>query len=125
VGDEAALKEATDLTEDLHGQILWRDNETRLDAAGSLRGTYGTPDRMNRVHNDPELFALTQEAMAIFEPVEREKALNSLYQRFREEAHYINVGYINIPWGAGPRISTWQPDPLAIYISGLHTITLE
>jgi hypothetical protein len=55
----------------------------------------------------------------------REKALNSLSQRFREEAHYINVGYINIPWGVGPRISTWQPDPLAIYISGLHTITLK
>ena len=41
----------------------------------------------------------------------------------RDEAYWISFGYGNIPWGVGPRIRTWQPYPLAIYISALHTIT--
>ena len=33
VGDETALKKAT-LAQTLNGQILWRDNEARIDAGG-------------------------------------------------------------------------------------------
>jgi peptide/nickel transport system substrate-binding protein len=125
VGDEAALKEGTRLTEDYHGQILWRDNEARIDAASILRSGYGTEDRKDGAHNDPELFELTQQALAVFEPSERPKALNNVYRRMREEAYDINLGYINIPWGVGPRIKTWEPYPMAFYPSALHTITLK
>ena len=34
VGDEAALSKATQLTEELYGQSVWRDNDTRIDAGG-------------------------------------------------------------------------------------------
>jgi peptide/nickel transport system substrate-binding protein len=125
VGDEAALKKASSLTEELYGQILWRDNETRIDAADSLRSGYGTPEAKGRTHNDPELFALVKEAAAVFDPAEREKVLNSAYRRMREEAYDINIGYLNIPFGVGPRILTWEPYPLAFYPSALHTITLK
>ena len=125
VGDEAASSKATQLTEELYGQFVWRDNDTRIDAGGLLRSSYGIPDRKNRAHNDPELFALTDKALAVFDPVEREKVLNSTYRRLRDEAYEIPLGYINIPWGVGPRIQTWQPYPLAFYPSALYTIALR
>jgi len=125
VGEEAALKNAQSLTEDLHGQILWRDNETRIDAAGSLRSSFGQPEPPSKAHNDPELFALVDQALAVVDPVEREKVLNRTYRRLRDEAYFITPGYMNIPWGVGPHIRTWEPYPLALYISAPHTITLK
>ncbi|MSQ07656.1 MAG: ABC transporter substrate-binding protein [Dehalococcoidia bacterium] len=125
VGDQAALKKDARLTENLYGQILWRDNETKLDATGSLRTGYAATDRKDTLHNDPELFDVTNKALAVFDPVEREKVLNSAYRRMRDEAYEIPIGNINIPWGVGRRIQTWQPYPLSFYPSALHTITIK
>jgi ABC-type transport system substrate-binding protein len=125
VGDEAALKETSQLTEELHGQIFWRDNETKVNGAGTLRHSYGTPSVKVRAHNDPELFALANKALGVFDPVEQAKVYNSTYRRLRDEAYDISLGYINIPWGVGPRIRTWDPYPVASYPSALHTITLK
>ena len=124
VGDAAALKKAW-LSQEINGQVLWRDNEARLDAAGWARNFYGIPDQANRFHNDPELFALVQKANGVFAPEERQKVLNNLYRRLRDESYEFGIGYINIPWAVGPRISTWQPYPLAFYPPGLYTITLN
>jgi peptide/nickel transport system substrate-binding protein len=123
VGDQAALSKAR-LSEDLHGQIWWRDNETRLDASGNIRNFWGTKGP-GQMHEDPELFALVTKAVAVFDPVEREKSLNGLYLRLRDEAQWIPLGYLNIPWGVGPRVRTWEPYPQASYPSALHTITLK
>jgi len=125
VGDKVALGKLLKTTDQLDGQIRWADDEARLDGASHLRSLYGNPERFNPAHKDPALFALTQETMGIFDPIEREKALNSIYRRLREEAYYTPVGYINIPWGVGPRVLTWEPLPLALYPSALHTITLK
>ena len=126
VGEEAGLKKASKLTEDLHGQILWRDNEARIDAVGTTRNSFGNTERNARLHNDPELFAFTNKALDILDPVEREKAIRErLYPRLRDEAVYIGIGYTNIPWAVGPRILTWEPYPLSFYPSALFTITLK
>jgi ABC-type transport system substrate-binding protein len=125
VGDAAALNKAYVLTEDLYGQILWRDNETRIDPSAVLRSSFATPIVRGRAHNDPELFALTNNTLAVFDPVEREKAFNSTSRRMRDEASEISLGYINLPWGVGPRIRTWNPYPLSSNPSALHTITLK
>ncbi len=125
VGDKAALRRTQQRTEDLHGQILWSDNETRVDATSIMRSYYGDPNSPRTEHRDPELFALLQKALAVSDLVEREKVLNSLYRRLRDEAYNIPLGYVNIPWGVGPRIRTWQPYPLSFYPSALHTITLK
>jgi peptide/nickel transport system substrate-binding protein len=125
VGEEAALKKASQLNENLYGQIFWRDNETKVEGAGTLRHSYATPSVIVRAHNDPELFALAQKALAVFDPAESAKVYNSTYRRLRDEAYDISLGYINIPWGVGPRIRTWQPDPVSSYPTGLHTITLK
>ena len=122
VGEESALKKAT-LSENIHGQVIVRDNETRIDAF-SL-GTWGTPDHKGRAHDRPELREYVQETGAIFDPAERETALVTFYQRLSEENYFIAVGYANIPWALGPRILTWEPYPLAFYPSAYHTITLK
>ena len=123
VGDETALKKAT-LAQNLNGQILWRDNEARVDAGGS-RSSYGTPDHKARLHNNPELFATAHKAIAVTDPTKRQAVLNDLYLRYRDESYELGVGYINIPWAVGPQVSEWQPFPLSFYPSALHTIVLK
>ena len=127
VTDFTALKKETRLTEDLHGQIYWRDNDTRPDGSKVVReGNYWAKSVQNdKAHEDPELIALSERTNAILDPVEREQALNAAYKRFRDEAYWISLGYINIPWGVGPRIKTWDPYPVAFHPSALHTITLK
>jgi peptide/nickel transport system substrate-binding protein len=126
VGEEAALKKASSLTEDLHGEVLWRDNEARIDASGTVANNFGNPERISRMSDDPEVIALTQEVSRILDLVEREKALRErLYPRLRDEAYWISIGYINIAWGVGSQVATWDPYPLAFYPSALHTITLK
>jgi len=126
VGEEGALKKQYSYTEDLYGHVLWRDNETRIDAGGILRSSYGTPaPKFGRHHDDPKLFAVVKEALTVFDPVEREKVLNTTYRQMHGQAYNISYGYFNIPWAVGPRIQTWEPYPLAIYISGLHTIKMK
>ena len=125
VGDRVALQKANDFTEDLHGQVYWWVNETRIEYAGLMRAYYADPERGSRRHQDPELAALVLKALAVSDPVEREKVFNSTYRRLRDEAYEISMGYLNIPFGVGPRIRTWEPYPLANYLSALHTITLK
>ena len=126
VGDQSALKKSCRLTEDCYGQILYRDNETKVDGVGSLRSVYGyRPDRKDIVHDNQELFDVVSDAMAVFQPVEREKALKSAYLRIRDEHYHVQIGYINLPWGVGPKVLTWEPYPLSFYPSAIHTITLK
>ena len=125
VWDEAALTKASTLTADLYGQILWRDYQTRVDAASTLQASYGFLDAPGRVHNDPELFALVNATLAVIDPVAREGSFNQLYRRLRDESYELGIGYLNISWAVGPRISAWQPWPLAFYPTNLHGIILK
>jgi hypothetical protein len=61
----------------------------------------------------------------ILDADKRAEAAKKLYQRLREESYELSVGYTNIPWGVGPRVLTWEPYPLAPFITAIHTITLK
>ena len=124
VGDEAALKAAT-LADDLHGQVLWRDNEASLDKSSVYRSSYASPTHGSRLHEDQELFALTQSTLAVVDPAARPEAFNILSKRMREESYELGIGYVNIPWAVGPRVAEWQPWPLAFFPSNLHGIVLK
>ncbi len=121
VGDSAAIKK-DERAGKLQDQLWWRDNETKLDASGGLASYVSFADQ--RYHDDEELRTLVTEAMSVVGP-EREEALTKLYLRLKEEAYEIGPGYVNIPWGVGPRVATWRPCSLALYPSALHTITLK
>ena len=124
VGDETALKKAH-RAGDLDGTILWRDNETRIDAGSISRSSYGNPTTSRRLHDDPELFDLVNKTLAIYDPIERPKALNRLFLKMQDEQLEISIGYINIPWGVGPRVVSWEPYPLAFWLSSYHSIILK
>jgi peptide/nickel transport system substrate-binding protein len=125
VWDEAAIEEQLDNNEKLYGQPVWNQAETRIDASTNLRRNWTLDDRRDRPHNDQELFTLQRDTLAVFDPVKRVEALESTYQRLRSEAYTLGIGYVNIPWGVGPRIETWQPDPLSAYPSAMHTLVLK
>jgi peptide/nickel transport system substrate-binding protein len=112
----------------LYGHIYFSTNEGRIDPRGTTRTSHANPTyaaRMIDPDKDPELFALVEEVLGTIDPVEQEKKLISMYQRIRGEGHWIPLGYVNSPWGVGPRILTWEPLPASNYPSGLHTITLK
>ena len=111
---------------ELDGQILWRENEARKNATINTSSGYGDPERkINKAHSDPEVFKVVQAAMEVLDPAEREQTYKDLYARLREETYEFGVGYVNIPWGVGPKVSNWEPYPFSLWISAIHTITLE
>jgi len=127
VGDSTAVKKKVS-AEELNGQILWRDNETRKDASGNILLYFSDPKRVGfRYLADPELALarLAQETFAVLDPDKRAEASKKLFVRLWDETPTLSIGYVNIPWAAGPRVSTWKPYPLALYPSALHTITMK
>ena len=124
VGDSTGISER-DRAGELKGQILWRDNETRVDATTGIASSWGDPKGTSRVHEDPELLRLVQETLQLLDADERAEAYKKLFPRLRDESYVLGIGYVNIPWGVGPRVLTWRPYPLSIYPSALHTITLK
>jgi peptide/nickel transport system substrate-binding protein len=124
VSDRTGNK-AMEQGEEMKGQVYWRDNEARIDAASNVSGNYADPEAPDRLAEDPELLRLVQETSHILDADERAEASRKLYQRLREESYELSVGYTNIPWGVGSRVLTWEPYPLAPFVTALHTITLE
>ncbi len=124
VGDEAAIKRDT-LTDKLHGQILWRDNEAGLDKGSTYLSSYGSPTHGARLHMQQDLFDMVGRTLAITDQAERVKAFNALSKRGRDESYELGIGYVNIPWAVGPRVTAWQPYPLAFFPSNIHGITLK
>ena len=125
VADSTGTKKRQKANE-LNGQILWRENEARKDATINTSSGYGDPERkINQTHSDPELFRIVQDARAVIDLEEREQIYKDLYVRLRDETYQFGVGYVNIPWGVGPRVETWEPYPLSLWVSAYHTITLN
>lgn len=124
VGDPVALRERENSGE-LNGQIVWRDAGTRVNGTSYYTSRYADPKHINRSHEDPELFRLTQEAFQLLDPDEREKASAKLFLRLRDESYHLGGGYVNIPWGVGPRVLTWRPYPMSGWLTAHHTITLK
>jgi peptide/nickel transport system substrate-binding protein len=125
VGDETALKRITNATDEAYGHMLLRENETSVESTSSFRSAYFTRDNPGRRHNDPEIFDQSEEAIAIFEPAARIKAWNELHRRLKDEAYELSVGYVNAPWGVGPRVVEWKPQPMAFYPSAYHTLVIK
>jgi ABC-type transport system substrate-binding protein len=124
VRDETEVKRARTRGE-LHGQVMWTDGSGDVDRSRSFESNYGDPDHASRVHGDPEIFELTQQALGVIDPAKRKEAHIKLAKRLREESYESSIGYVNIPWALGPRVAAWQPWPLAGYPSNLHGIVLK
>ena len=109
------------------GQVLWRGQDTRLDAAGIMALYY-----LNREqgigywkHADSEIWDQGDAAMGVLGQQGEQKAFNDLYMRLRDEGYHMGIGFIHIPYAVGPRVASWEPYPVAEYFSALHTIILK
>jgi hypothetical protein len=78
-----------------------------------------------RVNADPEIFTLLEETLAKTGAPDAEEVFNSAFKRLRDESYQVNFGYINSPWGVGPRIQAWEPYLVCEYACALHTIVLN
>jgi peptide/nickel transport system substrate-binding protein len=125
VGDEAANKRCNS-TEGCHrGETRWIDNEARRDGASITRSSFGTLTVAGRHHEDPAIYKLVDETLAVIDPAKRHDAWNKVYKVLKDEQYQMGIGYINIPWAVAPRVVTWEPFPLSFYPSGMHTVVLK
>lgn len=124
VGDEVTIKQQANSSNVLDGQIVWRDNETRVDGVSITRSGFAQPENAGRAHEDPAIFAQAQAGISVIPPVEKDEALRELYRTLRDEGYRMSIGYINIPWGVTSRVEAWTPQPMAFYPSALHTVRL-
>lgn len=125
VGDEVAIKQAANSSDTIYGQIVWRDNEARVDGVSITRSGFGDPTNKGRAHEDPAIFEASLKAMSVIEPEAKEQALRELYQTLRDESYRFSIGTVNIPWGVSSRVEEWTPQPMAFYPSALHTVKLK
>ena len=123
VGDQGALS-ASNRAGQHPGEVYMRDNETRLDGSGNLRNRYtNNADKPGRLSADTVVNDIMQAAASNYD--DRQSVLNEAYIALRDDAVFIVLGYLNIPWGVGPNVVEWQPFPLANYPSGLHNLVLK
>ena len=114
--------------EDFDGTINMAAQNTRLDAAGISRLYFLTRMKdgpSSRVNADPEIFTLLEETLAKTGQPDADEVFNNAFKRLRDEAYQINFGYLNSPWGVGPRIKSWEPYLVCEYACALHTIVLN
>ena len=124
VGDRTALREM-ERARELDGQVWFRDNEARVDALDTALGRFGDPEHPARLAQDPKVVDRVREVAGIVNPEGRAQASEELYKYLRDESYMVGVGYINISWGVGPRVETWEPYPLSLYPSALYKLVLE
>jgi len=123
VGDPTAIR-AQGKNRELDGDVYFRSNEARWDG-GSLLRSASDPENKNRVMEDPAMFAIVNEALAVLEPSKRHEAYNKAYLALWEEHYHWSPIFVNLPWAVSDRIATWEPWPLGPYASALWTVTLK
>jgi len=123
VGDPTGVRQANRAGE-LFGHLFFRSNEARFDGGSMVRDRHN-PTNPTRLSEDPKLHAAAQEALAVVDPALRQDAYNKMYRLMWEEHYQWSPIYVNLPWGAGKNIATWEPWPLGPYASALWTVTLK
>ena len=128
---EVKIGEATTVREQwtgrkLDGHVIVRANEARWDGGSITNAIYGDPE--NRAHlggRRDDLVAVAKEALSVVDPALRQEAFNNAYKLLREEHYEFSTGYVNLPWGVGPRIASWEPWPVVPYQTALWTMKLN
>lgn len=122
--DETTFRNEISEGDSHFGEILFRDNETRIDASGATVSNYTEVDRFDRITDDQELRDIVLDATSKIGE-EREAALVDMYRELRNEGTIMTIGTFSVPWGVSERVKTWEPYPLTNFVSGLETITLQ
>lgn len=125
VGEAATVRERW-FDRQLDGKIIIRANETRWDGGSITNAVYGNPEGGAHLGGRrDDLIAVAKEALSVVDPALRQEAFNKAYQILREEHYEFGTGYVNLPWGVGPRIAEWEPWPVVAYQTAIWTMKLN
>jgi peptide/nickel transport system substrate-binding protein len=125
VGEASTVRERW-FGRQLDGKVIIRANETRWDGGSITNGIYGNPEGSAHLGGKrDELVAVAKEALSVVDPALRQEAFNNAYKVLREEHYEFGTGYVNLPWGVGPRIVSWEPWPVVAYQTAIWTMKLQ
>jgi peptide/nickel transport system substrate-binding protein len=125
VGEAATVRERW-FDRQLDGKVIIRANEARWDGGSITNGIYGNPEGSAHLGGRrDDLVAVAKEALAVVDPALRQEAFNKAYKILREEHYEFGTGYVNLPWGVGPRIVSWEPWPVVAYQTAIWTMKLN
>ncbi len=68
---------------------------------------------------------MARDALAEVDPALRQQAFNEAYKVLYDEHYEFSTGYVNLPWGVGPRIASWEPWPVVAYQTAIWTMKLQ
>ena len=130
--DKSAIGRARHfMPSDYKGQLYWGGNDGRMSAVGIVGGSYSNsgiatnPAFGTYLHNNQELRDHYDRIRATVGRDGEHAAWNEYYKILKEESYHLGLGYLNLSWGLGPRIETWQPHPLSQHATAFHTIVLK
>jgi len=110
----------------LAGHVLLRSNEARWDGGSITNALYGQWDGRAHIGGRREdTKAAAHEAMAVVDPALRQAAFEKAYKFLFDEHYEFGSGYVNLPWGVGPRIKNWNPWPVVPYQTAMWTVELN
>jgi ABC-type transport system substrate-binding protein len=111
VGESGAVK-AAERSHGLDGHIFVRPNEARYDGGSSMKNTYGDFDGKSPLSKDPAVRDVVLNAMSVRDPALKKAAYIEMYQVLRDQSYAFGPGYVDLPWGVGPRIVNWDAWPM-------------
>ena len=130
--DKSAIGRARHfMPSDYKGQLYWGGNDGRMSAVGIVGGSYSNsgiatnPAFGTYLHNNQELRDHYDRIRSTVGRDGEHAAWNEYYKILREESYHLGLGYLNLSWGLGPRIETWEPHPLSQHATAFHTIVLK
>lgn len=125
VGEAATVRERW-FDRQLDGKVIVRANETRWDGGSITNAIYGNPEGGAHLGGRrDDLLKVAKDALAVVDPTLRQQAFNDAYKILREEHYEFGTGYVNLPWGVGPRIASWEPWPVVAYQTAIWTMQLN
>ena len=120
--EEVALKDRQ-YSGQIPGEFIVRTNEHTFDGGRRLLGRYGEDGYLTP---DLEVLSVVEEALAVVGTQEERAAVYNKAHKMVFERHYdFSPGYINLPYGVGQRIESWEPWGLAPYASALWTVRFK
>ena len=125
VGEAATVRERW-YDRQLDGKVIIRANEARWDGGSITNAIYGNPEGGAHLGGRrDDLIQVAKDALAVVDPAQRQEAFNQAYRTLYEEHYEFSTGYVNLPWGVGPRIAAWEPWPVVPYQTAIWTMRLN
>ena len=123
VGEEVSLKEVQYAGE-IAGQYLVRTNENTFDGGRRMLGRYAREGAY--IAYDEEIAEKVLAAGALIgTQEERHEAYHTALKTIYDKHYDFTPGFLNQPYGVSDRVESWEPWPLAPYMSAMWTVHIH